>query len=157
MKLKHYRASLCPFLEVEIFSLEKEKRKIFGQVLTPLPLVQEMLDKLDPSIFNDPTRTFLDNSCGQGVFLTEIKRRLMEGLKSLFPDPKERERHILENQIFGIEIQEDNWRQCRINLGLTPDGNDGNIVCTDALTYDYSFEKTENGYQLGDEKLSLFI
>jgi hypothetical protein len=40
-------------------------------------------------------------------------------------------------------------RQCRINLGLTPDGNDGNIVNTDALAYDYTFIKnSQGGYKL---------
>lgn len=101
-----------------------------------------MLDQMDPSLFCDPNKTWLDNSCGHGVFLVEIKKRLMDGLKDKIPNPKEREQHILEKQIFGVEIQEDNWRQCRINLGLTPDGNDGNIECKNALTYDYSFEKT---------------
>ena len=43
-----------------------------SEVFTPTPLVQEMLDKLekeDPTLFSDPTKTFLDNSCGDGQFL----------------------------------------------------------------------------------------
>jgi type I restriction-modification system DNA methylase subunit len=140
---------------------KQEKRKNHGEVFTPEPLVKEMLDKLDPSVFEDPSKTFIDNSCGHGVFLMEIKERLMEGLKEVFPDPIQREKHILENQIFGVEIQEDNWRQCRLNLGLSETGNDGNIVCADALEYDYSFEKDlVNGrYVICNEKeeiLSLF-
>jgi type I restriction-modification system DNA methylase subunit len=127
---------------------KEEKVDIFGEVFTPIELVKEILDKLDPALFKDSTKTFLDNSSGHGVFLIEVKNRLMEGLKGQFPDPIIREKHILENQIFGVEIQEDNWQQCRINLGLTPTGNDGNIVCADALRYNYSFLKTETGYYI---------
>ena len=91
-------------------------------------------------------------SAGGGhVILVEVKKRLMQGLKTWEPDQFKREQHILNNQIYGVELQHDNWQQCRINLGLTPDGNDGNIVNTDALAYNYSFEKNDQGgYKTAD-------
>lgn len=123
----------------------EEKKKQFGEVFTPPELVNEILDQLPPEVWNDPTKTWLDNSCGEGAFLIQIKTRLMEGLKSWEPDPQKREQHILNNQIYGVELQHDNWQKCRLNLGLSPNGNDGNIVNTDALTYDYSFVKLDDG------------
>lgn len=123
----------------------EEKQKQFGEVFTPLELVDQILNKFESEIFGDPNKTWIDNSCGVGVFLVEIKKRLMTGLEKQIPDSSLREKHILEHQIFGVEIQEDNWRLCRINLGLTAGGNDGNIVCADALRYDYSFEKDISG------------
>lgn len=133
-------------------SLSKyEKQKQFGEVFTPPELVNEILDQLPAEVWSDPTKTWLDNSCGEGAFLIQVKRRLMEGLTSWEPDTSKREQHILNNQIYGVELQTDNWRKCRVNLGLTPDGNDGNIVNTDALTYNYTFLKDDQGgYKLTD-------
>lgn len=128
---------------------KEQKKKQFGEVFTPPELVAEILDQLPPEVWTDPMKTWLDNSCGQGAFLVAVKQRLMDSLKPWEPDPIKREQHILNNQIYGVELQQDNWRQCRINLGLTPDGNDGNIVNTDALTYDYSFQKNpQGGYKI---------
>jgi len=128
-----------------------EKKKQFGEVFTPVELVNEILDQLPIELWSNPTKTWLDNSCGEGAFLIQIKRRLMEGLKEWEPDEAKREKHILENQIYGVELQEDNWQRCRINLGLTPTGNDGNIVCSDGLTYNYTFQKNgKGGYVMGD-------
>ena len=133
-------------LELEESTLTKEeKKKQFGEVFTPPQLVNEILDQLPAEIWTDPTKTWLDNSCGEGAFLLEVKRRLMDGLSQWEPDPVKREQHILHNQIYGVELQRDNWSRCRVKLGLTPTGNDGNIVCADGLTYDYSFRKDDNG------------
>ena len=59
----------------------KLRVKQTAEVFTPTPLVQEMLDKLeeqDPTVFSDPDKTFLDNSCGDGQFLSEVIIRKME-------------------------------------------------------------------------------
>ncbi len=138
-------------LDPETTLSKEEKKKQFGEVFTPPALVNEILDQLPKEIWRDPTKTWLDNSCGEGVFLTEVKNRLMVGLAEWQPDPTLREQHILNNQIYGVELQRDNWEKCRRNLGLTPTGNDGNIVNTDALSYDYSFRKDSNGsYKIED-------
>ena len=127
-----------------------EKKKQFGEVFTPPALVNEILDELPDEIWQDPDKTWLDNSCGAGAFLVEVKCRLMQGLANWEPDAQKREAHILTKQIYGVELQADNWRTCRQNLGLTPTGNDGNIVCADGLTYNYTFEKTDTGYRMSD-------
>lgn len=122
-----------------------EKKKQFGEVFTPPALVNEILDNLPPEMWKDPTKTWLDNSCGDGAFLVQVKNRLMETLKDWEPDDKKREEHILNKMIYGVELQQDNWMKCRTNLGLTPDGNDGNIVNTNALEYNYTFIKNDKG------------
>jgi type I restriction-modification system DNA methylase subunit len=130
---------------------KEEKKKQFGEVFTPRELVNEMLDQLPADLWSDPNKTWLDNSCGEGAFLIEVKRRLMEGLCQWEPDPIRREQHILDKQLYGVELQQDNWQRCRINLGLTADGNDGNIVCADGLTYNYTFAKDpKGGYKIDD-------
>jgi type I restriction-modification system DNA methylase subunit len=127
------------------------KQKQFGEVFTPPELVNEILDKLPEDVWADPTKTWLDNSCGDGAFLIQVKRRLMDGLAAWEPDLKKREVHILNKMIYGVELQTDNWRKCRTNLGLSPTGNDGNIVNANALEYSYSFLKNDDGgYVLTD-------
>lgn len=123
--------------------VERDKLRVkqTAEVFTPTELVQEMLDKLeelDPTLFSDPTKTFLDNSCGDCQFLSEVVTRKME--KSYC---------MLEQALrttYGVELMEDNVRECRKRLaGPNPTPEiieilNRNIVCHDALTYDYKFE-----------------
>lgn len=123
--------------------VERDKLRIkqTAEVFTPTELVQEMLDKIeeqDPTLFSDPNKTFLDNSCGDGQFLSEVVIRKME-----------RSGCTLEQALkttYGVELMEDNVIECRKRLaGPNPTPEiieivNKNIVCHDALTYDYSFE-----------------
>jgi|694.fasta_scaffold66145_12 type I restriction-modification system DNA methylase subunit len=105
----------------------KEKVKKLGQVFTPPELVNEMLDKIPSKSFTDPTKTFLDNSCGAGAFLVEVKKRLMaNGID---------ENHILENQIYGVDLDPDAVEECIKNLNA--EGKNHNIIIGDALAIDY--------------------
>ena len=122
--------------------VERDKLRIkqTAEVFTPTPLVQEMLNKLEeenPTLFSDPTKTFLDNSCGDGQFLSEVVIRKME-----------RNGCTLEQALsttYGVEFMEDNVVECIRRLaGPEPtieimDILSRNIVCCDALKYDYSF------------------
>ena len=119
---------------------DKHRVKQTAEVFTPTLLVQEMLDKLeeqDPTLFSNPNRTFLDNSCGDGQFLSEVVIRKME-----------RSGCTLEQALkttYGVELMEDNVNECRKRLaGPEPTPEiieilNKNIVCHDALTYDYKF------------------
>jgi len=123
--------------------VERDKLRIkqTAEVFTPKELVQEMLDKLeeqDPTLFSDPNKTFLDNSCGDGQFLSEVVIRKME-----------RSGCTLEQALkttYGVELMEDNVIECRKRLvGPYPTSEmteivNKNIVCHEALTYDYKFQ-----------------
>ncbi len=76
------------------------------EVFTPPEIVNQMLDMLPQSLFSDPNTTFLDPACKTGVFLREIAKRLLEGLKYQIPDLQERIDHIFHKQLFGIGITE---------------------------------------------------
>ena len=52
-----------------------EKKKQFGEVFTPPELVNEILDNLPKDLWNDPSKTWLDNSAGAGAFLIDVNRR----------------------------------------------------------------------------------
>ena len=63
-----------------------------------------MLEKENPGCFDMPDKTFIDLYMKSGLYITEIVKRLYqsEELKRLFPDKKERLKHIFEKQVYGL-------------------------------------------------------
>jgi hypothetical protein len=99
--------------------------------------VQEVLDKMPADEFVDPTRTFLDNSCGDGQFLSEVLiRKVQSGIDF----------ETALSCIFGVDMMIDNVELCRERLLCGRNDLrhivETNIVCHNALTYDYSFNGT---------------
>ena len=76
------------------------------EVFTPPHIVNQMLDMLPQELFKDKNTKFLDPATKSGVFLREIAKRLLEGLKNEIPNLQERIDHIFHNQIFGIALTE---------------------------------------------------
>lgn len=76
------------------------------EVFTPPTIVNQMLDLLPEYIWQDKEITFLDPACKSGVFLREIAKRLLFGLKKEIPDKQERINHIYTRQLYGIAITE---------------------------------------------------
>jgi len=76
------------------------------EVFTPPKLVTQILDMLPKELFTNKETTFLDPVSKSGVFLREIAKRLMEGIKNDIPNKQERINHIFENQLYGIAITE---------------------------------------------------
>jgi hypothetical protein len=120
---------------------DNHRIKVTAEVFTKTELVVEILDKIEltqPNIFSIPSKTFIDNCCGDGQFLSEVVIRKIE-----------RSGCSLEQALkttYGVELMEDNVIECRKRLaGPEPTPEileivNKNIVCHDALTYDYSFE-----------------
>lgn len=76
------------------------------EVFTPPEIANQMLDMLPKNIWSDPNVTFLDPACKSGVFLREIAKRLIGGLKDQFSNEQECVDHIFHKQLFGIAITE---------------------------------------------------
>lgn len=74
------------------------------EVFTPPKIANAMLDLLPKELFCNPGTKFLDPCCKSGVFLREIAKRLLKGLKTQIPDLQERVDHIFKNQIYGISL-----------------------------------------------------
>ena len=119
--------------------IERDKLRIkaTSEVFTQTKDVQICLDEFEESIWLDINQKFIDPSCGDGQFLSEIVIRKME-----------RSDCTLEQALsttYGVELMEDNVKLCKERLGgPNPtqeilDILDKNIVCADALKYDYSF------------------
>jgi len=84
------------------------ERKQFGEVMTPLELVKEMLATLPTEVWSNPDLKWLDSCNGAGAFLAMVTWRLMEGLKEWEPDHDKRYKHIVENMIYAGELQPKN-------------------------------------------------
>ena len=56
-----------------------KRRKKTGEFYTPYSIVKKMMDKIEPEMWADPNRTFLEPSFGDGNFIIAILyRRIVE-------------------------------------------------------------------------------
>lgn len=121
------------------------------EVFTPPKLANEILDLLPREIWSDKNATFLDPVCKSGVFLREIAKRLLEGLKRDFPDVQKRVEHIYSNQLFGIGITELTSLLSRRSLYCSKSAN-GKYSILDAFNDEQGnifFEKIQHDWQNG--------
>ena len=92
-------------LEEDIFDYIPPQKT--NQIFTPKWVVAKMVDELErnnPGCFDDPDKTFADLYMKSGLYITEIVKRLYrsEAIKASYPDDKERIRHILQKQVYGM-------------------------------------------------------
>ena len=117
---------------------DKLRVKATGEVFTPTPLVQEILDKLDPELFKDPSKTFIDPACGDGQFLGEVLIRKVENGIDFG--------QALAT-IYGVDLMQDNVNLCRDRLLCGREDLrhivEKNIICADGLEYNYCFGGVE--------------
>lgn len=78
-----------------------------NQIFTPKDVVKRMVDMLEqenPGCFDDKDKTFIDLYMKSGLYITEIVKRLYQSkkMKELFPNDKDRLRHIFEHQVYGL-------------------------------------------------------
>ena len=111
----------------------KSRVKQTGEVFTPMDLCRSMVMDVPEEKLRDPNTTYLDNSCGDGNFLAALYEILT---KEYGHDGT----HVLNHQLYAVDLMPDNISTVRDRLGVTPDmqGWD-HFVCADALAYDYSF------------------
>ena len=125
---------------------EKSRVKATGEVFTPTPLVQEILDQLPAEVFTDPAKTFLDPTCGDGQFLGEVLIRKMENGATF-------EQAL--STIYGVDLMQDNVDLCRERLLCGREDLrhivEQNIVCADGLRYHYRFD---GSYPYDDEAMA---
>ncbi len=123
--------------------IERDRLRIkeTEEIFTPTELVQQSLDlfeQTNPGCFEDPSKTFLDNCCGDGQFLSEVLIRKIEQGSSF-------DRAL--STIYGVDLMQDNVELCRERLLCGREDLrhivEKNIVCADALTYDYLFGESE--------------
>jgi site-specific DNA-methyltransferase (adenine-specific) len=105
-KMEHIKDIILMLREyVKIGEVEKKK---FGEVMTPLELVKEMLSTLPEEVWSNPNLKWLDPANGTGPYPIMVIYKLMNGLKDWEPDEEKRYKHIVENMIYVSELQPKN-------------------------------------------------
>ena len=112
--------------------------KDFGEVMTPITLVEDMLNTLPNDVWSNPNLKWLDPCAGVGTFPSIVVQRLMKGLEEFEENPIKRYRHIIEEMIYVCELQPKNMFifQCVFDKD---DTNELNTYCGSFL--DENFDK----------------
>ena len=92
---------------------------------------------MDPELFTDPTKTFLDPTGGDGQFLASVLyRKLQNGIDF----------ETALSTLYSVDLMEDNVELCRERLLCGREDLkhivEQNIVCADGLRYHYRFDNT---------------
>ena len=127
--------------------LKKVEKDKWGEVFTPMYLINEMLNNLDKSyieeqgrsIFTEPSFRWFDPAAGIGNFPIAVYLKLMDGLKITISNDEDRKKHIIENMLYMGELNRKNVfithqifntsKQYKLNLneGNSLELNAGNI------------------------------
>lgn len=100
--------------------LVKSKQRVadHGEVFTPSWIVDDMLNLVK----NESTRIesrFLESACGAGNFLKTVLERKLETVRAKYGKSEFENRHyalLALMSIYGIELLEDNIKECREEL-----------------------------------------
>lgn len=121
------------------FKIERgfERVKSTGEIFTPTILVQNILNQISKDILLDCNKKYLDPSCGDGQFLSEILIIKIE-------NGVEFEQAL--STLYGVDLMQDNVDLCRERLLCGREDLrhivEKNIVCADSLKYHFRFDGT---------------
>ena len=119
-----------------------KRRKKTGEFYTPYSIIKKMMDKIEPEMWEDPTKTFLDPAMGNGnIILGILYRRIAEyGIDW---------RTTLET-LYGVELMQDNVDETKeriidlfdkLNIEYDKDVAyeimNRNLVCSDFFEWDF--------------------
>jgi hypothetical protein len=98
--------------------VSRERVAEYGEVFTPPHIVEAMLDLVKNETLRIESR-FLEPACGTGNFLVEVLRRKLGEVDRRYKSSQrewERNAIVAVMSLYGIDIQEDNVRECRRRL-----------------------------------------
>lgn len=133
-----------------IRTTEKDK---FGEVFTPIHLIEELLNALPKNVWSNPNLRWLDPAAGVGNFGLLIYFRLMKGLAHKIPDQKSRSEHILKNMLFQIELNSENASKIYHLFGA----KNKNIYSGSFLQAGLGSPNEEMFKQFGEKKFDIII
>jgi len=155
-------------------NINTDAKKARGEVFTPLSLIAEMLlgvsadnttevwsgsgsrvGGLPLKILKDPKGKWIDPAAGVGNFGVVAFHILDYYLSNIIPSTSKRQKHIIENMLYFIELDKTNALQLRkIMKGLCPDAN-VNILIADTLSYEGNTNKLKK--DLGCSEFSVVM
>lgn len=104
-----------------------EERKDFGAVWTPPEIISQMMAKASDEVWEDPTKTCLDPTCGTGnIVVSMLLNKLYHGVTP----------EMAVKNVYGIELQKKNVEICRNRICAIVGEKyrkivEHNIVCSD--------------------------
>ena len=120
-------------------TVRQAEKKEFGEVFTPLSLINEMLDKLPVDVWKNPKYKWLDPAAGIGNFPMVVYQRLMRGLAPVIPVESERRDHIIQNMLYMVELNGISCDEITRTFGTA-----ANLFYGDSIYGKVSFEKLED-------------
>ena len=96
-----------------INDLNKNK---LGEVFTPPPIIDYLLNELPKSTWSNPNIRILDPANGIGNILMLVYLRFMKGLEKWEPNKSNRSSHIIKNMLFMTEINPKNIEISKISI-----------------------------------------
>jgi len=103
--------------EVKNLQTTVENKSQFGEVYTPLAMVELMLSLIPSSTFKNPFLKWLDPGSGTGHFFIIVYFKLLENLQDVIPDIKQRKSHIINEMLYMVEIRPENVKILRSLFG----------------------------------------
>jgi 16S rRNA G966 N2-methylase RsmD len=98
-----------------------------------------MLDKLPKEVWKNKNLKWLDPATGMGNFSIAVYLRLIETLKEVIVNEKERKKHILENMLYMSELNKKNVLICKQIFDINNEYK-LNIYEGDSLNVNYNKE-----------------
>jgi type I restriction enzyme M protein len=115
-----------------------------GQFFTPRPIVQFCIKMMNPERGN----LVLDPACGSGGFLLNAMDNVRLFAEKNY-DEREAWEHwhkFAENNLYGIEINDQIARVCKMNMIIHDDGHT-NVISTDSLSNFEDINKIHQGFK----------
>ena len=122
---------------IQDLSVNPECKALYGEIFTPFDLIENMFNMVNPNVFSDPSKTFLDAGAGSGFFSMMLYWRLMDGLDTLFPDNETKSTHIIENMLYMCELREENVTILKSLFGKNCNCIEGNFLEYTTCKFDY--------------------
>ena len=109
-------------------SINPEAKLLYGEILTPFSLIDDMLDMLPENVFSDPNKKWLDAGAGTGFFSMKLYWKLYNGLDGVIKNKEQRHNHIIEHMLHLSELRDENILKLREIFGENANIFAGNFL-----------------------------
>ena len=120
------------------YAISKEDKLEYGEIYTPFSLITQMLNLFEPTVFQNPHKTWLDIGAGQGFFSMLLFHRLNEGLTTHFPDETELKTDFVQKMLSMVELKKSNIAALRNMFGPTANILEGDF-CIQEFKHHYDY------------------
>jgi hypothetical protein len=115
--------------------VRQDEKKKFGEVFTPVSLIDEMLKRLPLHVWENPNYKWLDPAAGIGNFPMMVYRGLMIGLEKAIPGLDTRSEHIIRNMLYMVEVNRTSCVKIEQTFGTA-----ANLICGSIIESDIKFK-----------------